>query len=608
MLQDIRDKSQGIVVKIIVGFIVVTFALFGVEALVKSFTSTDKVAKVDGTDITRAQMLQQADLQRRQLIAMSNGHVNPAMLQENVLQKNALNELIQGALIDNQIASLKLGVSDGQVNSYLLQNPQFQTDGKFDQTKYVNFIRTLGFTPLAFKNRVRESILSQQLERGVVNSDFVLPYQVDSIAQLQSQERSFDYVKFSLADQSEKTRVTDKELKAYYDEHKNEFKTPEQVKINYVELTAADFANKVKVTNEDLQEAYKAFVAGLPKEERKASHILIDNTHTEKQAKAILDKIKAQLAKGVSFADLAKEYSDDIGSKKKGGELGYITQGTMVKPFEDALFSMKKGQVKEVKTKFGWHLIKLEAIKDPKVPSLADKKAALEKQIVAKKAQEALFAAHENISDLAYASDQLKPLANEYGVKVQTSNYFSRDGGNNAITSNASVISAAFGDTVLKDGQNSDLIDLGGNKVVVIHLADHKPESVQSFEQAKKEVTSKLVQSKAEAAIMAQAKAAETAPSTKWTSVKLAKRGQDEIASLAFTMAQPEGKPVMDIKKLDDGDLVLIRLNKVQAGSDKASDRQEQAYGQYLRETESKMNLTSQNEWLKSKADIETNL
>ncbi|MBJ7553179.1 SurA N-terminal domain-containing protein [Marinomonas spartinae] len=608
MLQDIRDKSQGIVVKIIVGFIVVTFALFGVEALVKSFTSTDKVAKVDGTDITRTQMLQEADLQRRQLIAMSNGQVNPAMLQENVLQKNALNDLIQGALVDNQIASLKLGVSDGQVDSYLLQNPQFQTDGKFDQTKYVNFIRTLGFTPLAFKNRVRESILAQQLERGVVNSDFVLPYQVDSIAQLQSQERSYDYVKFSLADQAEKTNVTDKELKAYYDEHKNEFKTPEQVKINYVELTPADFADKVKVTDADLQEAYKAFVAGLPKEERKASHILIDNTHTEKQAKAILDKIKAQLAKGVSFAELAKEYSDDIGSKKQGGELGYITQGTMVKPFEDALFSMKKGQVKEVKTKFGWHLIKLEAIKDPKVPSFEEKKAALEKQVVAKKAQEALFAAHENISDLAYASDQLKPLANEYGVKVQTSNYFSRDGGSSAITSNAAVISAAFGETVLKDGQNSDLIDLGDNKVVVIHLADHKPESVQSFEQAKKEVTSKLVQEKAEAAIMAQAKAAETSPNTKWTSVKLAKRGQDEIASLAFTMAHPEGKPVVAIKTLEDGDLVLIRLNKVQAGSDKASDSQEQAYGQYLRETESKMNLISQREWLKSKADIETNL
>lgn len=605
MLQDIRDKSQGMIVKVIIGFIIVTFALFGVEALVKSFSTSDKVAEVDGTDITRAQMLQAADLQRRQLISMSNGQIDPAKLQENVLQKEALNVLINKTLLINQAKSIKLGVSDAQVDNILLQSPEFQTNGKFDQTKYLNFVRMQGYTPLALKTQLKESILMRQATNAVAASDFVLPYQLDAIAQLQSQERSYDYVTFSLADQAEKTSVSDAELKAYYDAHKSEFKSPEQVKIDYVVLSPKDFTSKVKVTDADLQDAYKAFVAGLPKEERKAAHILIDTSdRTDKEAKARLEEVEKKLAAGASFASLAKEYSDDIGSKKAGGDLGYITKGTMVKPFEDAVFEMKKGDVKAVKTKFGWHLIKLEDIKDAKVPSFDDKKAELEKAVVAKKASEALFNAHENITDLAYASDQLEPLAKEYGVKVQHSDYFTRDGGTTAITANPSVVNAAYSDTVLKDGQNSNLIELK-DQVVVIHLKDHKPESLQTFEQAQKEVTSKVVQEKAEAAIKAKAEAAKTASNTKWTSVKLAKRGENEVASLAFSMKHPDGKPVVDIKTLENGDLALIRLNKVQAGVDKATDSQAEMYKEYLDKTQSQMDLASQHKWLEDKADID---
>ncbi|MEL0637229.1 SurA N-terminal domain-containing protein [Marinomonas sp. TI.3.20] len=606
MLQDIRDKSQGIVVKIIVGFIVVTFALFGVDALVKSFHTTDKVAEVDGTDITRAQMLQGAETQRRQLISMMGGKIDPALLQENVLQSRAINELIQRALLSNQAKSIGLGVSDEQVNSYLLQAEQFKTDGKFDQTKYLSFINSLGYTPLAFKNRIKEDILIQQTRNAIAGSEIILPYQVDSIAQLQSQERSYDYVKFSLADETEKTSISDKELKAYYDAHQSDFKTPEEVKVNYVVIKSSDFDSKVKVTDAELQDAYKAFVAGSAKEEREASHILIDTSNrTEKQAEARLAEIKAKLAAGAKFADLAKEYSDDIGSKNKGGDLGYIAKGSMVKPFEDTLFSMKKGQVESVQTKFGLHLIKLDAISEAKVPSFADKKAELKKTLLAGKAQDALLTAHENITDLAYASDKLDPLAKEYGLKVQQSAYFSRQGGSSAITSNASVIAAAFSDTVLKDDQNSDLIDINDGEVVVLHLVDHKNEAVKPFADAKAEVASDVVQEKAAAAVKAKADAAKTATDTKWQKVTLAKRGQDEITSLAFTMPHPKDKPVMEVKSLTNGDSVLIRLNKVEAGSDKATDDQKKAYESYLNQTQANMSTQAQEKLLEDNADIE---
>ncbi|REG86490.1 SurA N-terminal domain-containing protein [Marinomonas pollencensis] len=606
MLQDIRDKSQGIVVKIIVGFIVVTFALFGVDALVQSFNSSDKVAEVDGTDITRTQMLQGAETQRRQLISMMGGNVDPALLQENVLQSRAINELIQRALLSNQASALDLGVSDAQVNAYLLQAGQFQTDGKFDQTKYISFINSLGYTPLAFKNRIKEDILIQQTRNAIAGSEFVLPYQVNSIAQLQSQQRSYDYVTFSLADESENTNVSDQELKAYYDAHQEDFKTPEEVKVDYVVLKSSDFKDKVKVTDAELQDAYKAFASGAAQEERDASHILIDtSSRTADEAQQRLAEVKAKLAAGEKFADLAEQYSDDIGSKNAGGELGYIAKGSMVAPFEDTLFGMKKGEVKSVETKFGLHLIKLNAISEAKVASFAEKKAELTNNIMAAKTRDALLGARENITDLAYASDQLDALAKEYGVKVQTSDYFSRQGGSDVLTSNPAVISAAFGDTVLKDNQNSDLIDISDDEVVVIHLNDHQEEAVQSFADAKAEVTSHVVQEKAVASLKAKAEAAKTATGTQWKAVAQAERGQDEVTSLAFTMPYPNEQPVIEVKTLSNGDLALIRLNKVAPGSEQVTDSQKQAYESYLNQTEATMSTQAQQKFLEDSADIE---
>ncbi|NVK74298.1 MAG: SurA N-terminal domain-containing protein [Oceanospirillaceae bacterium] len=606
MLQDIRDKSQGIVVKIIVGFIVVTFALFGVDALVTSFNSSDTVAEVDGVDITRTQMLQGAETQRRQLISMMGGQINPALLEDNVLQRRALDELIQRVVLANEAKNLELGVSDAQVDAYLLQAEQFQTDGQFDQNKYLNFIRSLGYTPLAFKQRIKQDVLIQQPRNAIAGSEFVLPYQVNSVAKLQSQERTYDYVSFSLAKESEQTSVSDAELKAYYKEHAEDFKTPEQVKLNYVVISSSDFNNKVKVTDAELQDAYQASISALAKEERSASHILIDTSdRSDEQAQKRLDEVKAKLKSGAKFADLAKQYSDDIGSNNDGGKLGFIQKGIMGDAFDDALFSMKKGEVKSIKDQYGYHLIKLDDISKPDVPSFASEKEALEQKLMEDKARDALLTAHEDITDLAYASDKLDAIAKEYGVDVLQSSYFGRDGGADEVTSNPAVIAAAFGPTVLEDGQNSNLIELGDDKVVVVHLNDHKPEALQSYEETKEQVASIVVQEKAVKSLREKAEAAENASSTVWTSVKDAKRGQDEITSLAFSLPHPEGKPVVEVKGLSNGDLVLIRLNKVDSGNAEVPENQKLAYERYLNQTQATLSTRAQQDLLKNNAKIE---
>ncbi|GGN32726.1 MULTISPECIES: SurA N-terminal domain-containing protein [Marinomonas] len=606
MLQDIRDKSQGIVVKIIVGFIVVTFALFGVDALVQSFNSSDTVAEVDGVDISRTQMLQGAETQRRQLISMMGGQVNPALLEDNLLQRRALDELIQRVVLTNQAQGLGLGVSDEQVNAYLLQAEQFQTDGQFDQNKYLNFIRSLGFTPLAFKERIKQDVLIQQPRNAIAGSEFVLPYQVNSVAQLQSQQRSYDYVSFSLASESENTNVSEEELQAYYEANKDNFKTPEQVKVNYVVVSSADFYSKVNVTDAELQDAYQASIAGLTQEERSASHILIETSdRSDADAQKRVEEIEEKLNAGEAFADLAATYSDDIGSKDDGGNLGYVEKGTIDQAFDDALFSMQKDEVRTVKTQFGYHIIKLDDITQPDVPSFASLEADLKQKLLEDKARDALLTAHEDITDLAYASDKLDAIAKEYGVDVLQSAYFGRDGGSDEISSNPAVIAAAFDVPVLEDGQNSNLIELNEDQVVVIHLNDHKPESFQSYEETKEQVASIVVQNKAVESLRAKAEAAKDAEGTAWSSVSDAQRGQDEMTSLAFSMPHPDDKPVVAIKGLSNGDLALIRLNKVDIGSDVAPDEQQLAYERYLNQTQATLSTQGLQDFVKNNAKIE---
>ncbi|MBD5771596.1 SurA N-terminal domain-containing protein [Marinomonas colpomeniae] len=606
MLQDIRDKSQGIVVKIIVGFIVVTFALFGVDALVTSFNSSETVAEVDGVEITRTQMLQGAETQRRQLISAMGSQITPELLEDNLLQRRALDELVQRAVLANQATELGLGVSDAQVDAYLLQSEQFQTNGQFDQNKYLNFIRSLGFTPLAFKERIKQDVLIQQPRNAIAGSEFVLPYQVNGISTLQSQERSYDYVSFSLADESENTSVSDDELLAYYEANKESFKTPEQVKVNYVVISSTDFYSKVKITDAELQDAYQASISGFSSEERLASHILIETSdRSDEDAQKRLSEIQEKLNSGVSFVDLAAEYSDDIGSKNDGGNLGYVEKGLIGDEFDAALFSMEKGDVKSVKGQFGYHLIELNDIVSADVPSFASKEAELTQELVATKAKDALLTAHEDITDLAYASDKLDVIAKEYDVDVLQSAYFGRDGGSDEITSSAVVVAAAFDVSVLEDNQNSNLIELNDDQVVVLHLNDHKPEAFQAYEETKEQVTSIVVQNKALASLQEKAEAAKASETTVWSSVVNAKRGQDELTSLAFTLPHPAEEPVMAVKGLSSGDLALIRLNKVEAGQELVSDDQKLAYEQYLNQIQANLSSQGQQSYLQGKATIE---
>lgn len=610
MLQDIRDKSQGIVVKIIVGFIVVTFALFGVDALVTGFTTSDTVAEVDGVEITRTELLQSAEIQRRQLISMMGGQIDPALLEDTLLQRRALEELIQRAVLTNNATEMNLAVSDAQVDQYLVQAEQFQTDGQFDQNKYLNFIRTLGYTPLAFKQRIKQDILLQQGRIALSSSDFVLENQVDQVLKLQNQQRSYDYVRFSLANEVEATQVTDAEIKQYFDENTESFQNPEQVKLDYVIISSVDFQDKVSVSAAELEQAYQAATSGAPQEERLASHILIETNadRNDDQARALAEEIKAKIDSGTKFEVLAKEYSDDLGSKNNGGDLGYVSPGMMVPEFEDVLFSMVVDQVSAVvETEFGFHLIELREISNVDTPTLAELEPELKQEIIDRKAQDALLDAQEDITDLAYASDDLNTLASEYNVNIMHSDWFGRQGGAELISSNAQAIAAAFSPELLEDELNSGLIELNEEQVAIVRINEHKAQSDMSLDEAKQDVQSILLKEKATASLRLKANALMLAQDKSgWEHVELANRGRDDISEIVFKMARPqEDEATTKVEALSDGDLVAISLLQVQDGDTGQDEAQRDYIERYLNQSGVSQTIAAHQAALESAAVVE---
>ncbi|MFT2109615.1 SurA N-terminal domain-containing protein [Marinomonas sp. 2405UD68-3] len=608
MLQNIRDKSHGIVVKIIVGFIVVTFALFGVDALVTGFTSSDTVAEVNGTEITRTDLLQSAEAQRRQLISMMGNQINPALLEDTLLQRRALDELIQRAVLSSNAESLNLGVSDAQVDQYLLQAQEFQTNGQFDQNKYLNFVRSLGYTPITFKNRIRQDVLLQQARSAVTASAFVVPHQVEGIIKLQNQTRTFDYVEFDLATEIGQMSVSQEEIETYFYENPEEFKQEEQVSLSYALIKSSDLQDRIEVTDEELRTEYDAVISSGPSEERLASHILLElsDERSDEQAKALILEIEAKLAAGDSFSELAEIYSDDLGSKRSGGDLGYVEKGIMGDDFDSVLFSMSLDEVQSVETEFGLHLIKLNDVVKVDVASFDELKNQLEEQIVARKVESALLDEHENISDLAYASDVLDSLAQEYNVDIATTDLFGRSGGSDTLTSNPQIISAAFSPQVLEDGQNSNLIELSDNEVIVVRINEHNEESLKSLEDAFEQVKSVLTQQKAVASLQAKADSALlNLDSQLWSNEEAATRGTGEIVELAFTLAHPESAPTTAIKRLSNGNLAVIRLSEIGTKPAENEDEQSVLYERYINQTSAALSIEAQQALLTNAATIE---
>ena len=620
MLQNIRDNSQGWIAKTIIGVIVALMALTGFDAIFQATSTSQDAAKVNGEEITQNELSQAVDMQRRQLMQQLGKDFDASLLDEKLLREAALKGLIDRKLLLQGAENSKFAFSDAALDQVILQTPEFLVDGKFSPERFDQVIRQLGYSRMQFRQMLAQEMLIGQVRAGLAGSGFVTDAQVLAFARLEKQTR--DYASLTIKADPAAVKLTDDEVKAYYDEHAKEFMSPDQVVIDYLELKKASFFDQVSVKDEDLQALYQKETANLS-EQRRAAHILIEvnDKVNEAQAKAKIEEIQARLAKGESFEALAKEFSQDPGSANNGGDLGYAGPGVYDPAFEEALYALNKDQVSApVRTGFGFHLIKLLGVEAPEVPSFASLKDKLTRELKTQQVEQRFVEATKQLEDSSFEASDLAQPAQELKLTVHTSAPFGREGGE-GIAANRAVIQAAFSPEVLDEGANSTAIELDPETVVVLRAKEHrKPEqlpleSVASSirTQLAKEHASAAAKAKADALItsLREGKTALKAPvdGQSWKVSEAVTRGQEGVEPIVlqtlFRMDKPaaKDKPTFSSVTLPNGSLVVLQLSGVNEAA-APTDEEKAQYRRFLASRVGQQDFAAYRKQLETKADI----
>ena len=561
MLQNIRDNSQGTIAKIIVGFIIVTFALFGIESIVALGNSEPAPVTVNGVDIEEMEILRLVEMQKNRFRQQFGDSYDESLFNDGFLRQSAVEQLIEQKVAVTQARELGAYVSTQSIDQAILAAPEFQQDGQFSSDRFKMILRRSALTPLAYRAVLEEQSLVTQLQLGTGLTDTALPFEIERQLALSSEQRDYEYVVFNATELKSDIEISDEQINNYYDANKDRFQTQQQVAVDYVVLNKADLRADIDVDEEEIDFFYQEYLDQINEtEERKSSHILIEITdeRNEDAAEALAQQLSEKARAGEDFAALAKEYSDDIGSKNLGGDLGFNTRGGFIAEFDDALFVMKEGEISSaVQTEFGYHVIKLDAIRKPAVLSRAEKEADIITEIKASQLTELFAEQTEALAAAAFENDTIENLVannSRLGLKAQNTGLFSRSEGK-GIAINPAVRTAAFDEKVSADRELSDIIEISADQVVVIGLSKLVEPEVKPLAQVKAQIESLLLTEKAnqlatEKAESLIANIATDAANVNWVEVNAATFSDAagapaELNTAVFTLPKKAGELTM---------------------------------------------------------------
>ncbi len=495
MLLNIRESLKGTVVAgVVLLLFVVPLVLTGVGGDFLGSAAGTNAASVDGMDISESELRRAVYQRRQQMLSRENVDANADYLKDENLRGPVLEALTQRAAIVASAKNGGMGVSDAEVAKTIREIPDFQIDGKFDSQTYQRLLTTIGYTTTGFKNQLANDLLAAQHRQGIQASAFSTEKELNSLVSLTQQKRSFETLTVPKSLVEEKISVTDEDISAHYEENKNTYIEDEKVSAQYIELNLDHIAASIEVTEEDVKAQYDQEVENFKSTaEYEIAHILLEDG--DEQA-AKIESVKASLAEGKEFAEVASEFSDDGGSKDSGGNLGILTPGIFPEAFEQTVFNMDEGQVSEaVTTDAGIHFIKVLAKKVEEVPTFESRKAVIEKELKLAEAEQIFADNLDILSEMAFSSPDLQAVSDELGIKVKTTTEFTRNRGV-GIANNKGFRDAAFGEEVLDKGYNSTVLELSEKQAVVLRKATHEAERIKSLDEMKTEITQALTEQK----------------------------------------------------------------------------------------------------------------
>ena len=509
MLQAFRTHKRWMMFIAMI-FIIPSFVVTGIYSYNRMSDSENDLATVGDTSITMMDFdnakRQYLDNFRRQM----GQSFKPNMLDTAEARASILAALISDRAISLEIASEYMNVGEADAINLVKQAPAFQRDGKFSTEAYQQFLNSMGKSDEQFVLELRRDLTRQMLLSAVSQTTQASNTVAQRIHDLLTEERTIRTFEIKPTAFLKSVSVTDAESQSYYDQNKSLFAVPESVDIEYVVLSPESYKN-IKASEDDIKTFYEQNLQRFSTpEERRASHILIavNNEKTDADAKKEADEIYKQLQADPSkFAQLAKSKSADPGSARQGGDLGFFQKGMMVPEFDNAVFSGKKGDlVAPVKTQFGYHIIKIVDVKAAQAKPLKEVRGEIEALYQQQAAIRAFAEDAENFSNMVYEqSESLQPVAERFGLKIQTVKNVTRDFEDQLI--NPNVIEALYGFDVLEDKRNSNAIEVASNTLLSARVTAHHKQTVKTFDEVKGDIVATLKNQKATEAARAQGSA-----------------------------------------------------------------------------------------------------
>lgn len=613
MMDRLREGVNSIAVKIILGLIILSFVFAGVGSYITG-GGNNAAAKVGNTEIGRGEFEQAYQNERNRMQSQLGDYfsqmlADPAYVES--FRKSVLDRMINDVLLEQQAESLGLRISDSQIRTMILEMPQFQTAGQFDQEVYQAALRRAGFSPESFAEYMRRDLMRNQLVTALQGSEFVLQGEIDTQSKLIAQTRDIRTVTLSVAELAKSVELTEEEILEYYQQNPLAYTRPEQAKVSYIELSAEALRGKIQVSDEQAEQYYQEHLDKYSTEEqRKVSHILVQGDD-EAKAQAILDELDA----GADFAALAEEKSDDFGSADVGGDLGWIERDVMDPAFEDAAFALENvgDTTGLVKSEFGYHIIKLDELQASKAQPFSEVAAEIKQELLDQEAVDQFYELQTELEKVAFEyPDSLDDSAEAINAKIQTTDFVSQIDAPELLKTPA-VMQAILSPEVKEDGLNSEVIEVAPEHVIVVRVEETRDETVLPLEEVQDQVVAALSAVKAEqqaielgVSLVNELKAGNEAVLAEnnltFSELETIDRSSP-LASSVFAFAKPEAdQPVFGQAKDQNGNIVVVELSKVTADINPAYSTQ---IGAQLERVGNQQDLTNVLNVLRKNADVE---
>ncbi|MBU0455771.1 MAG: SurA N-terminal domain-containing protein, partial [Gammaproteobacteria bacterium] len=591
MLQNIREKSQGWIAWIIVSAVCITFALWGVHSYLYSNAQSQVVAKVNGVKISQQMLESMFNRLRRQQSAQLGSNYNLSQKQSRLLKQVAMKSLVSNLVLSQ--ATVKNGFRAGPdlVENAIATMPVFQVHGMFSSTRFEQVLTSMLFSQEEFFEQLRQTIITNQFKVGMAASEFALPFETDRAIQLVNQKRDLGYVVIPAERFFNQITVSKKEAMDYYKAHQDAFNTKEAVSIEYLELSVPQLMQKIYPTEQQLQQYYKANIATytIPTQWQLAHIFVPVPMHASQkevdQSRTKIDAIAKEIQAGKSFETFAQQFATGM---VQNSSYPWATAAEMNDSVSAVLPNLKHiGDVSNViQTQQGFEIIKLLGKKPSKIRPFAEVKDNVSKAYRQQQAEQQFSNLNDELANQTYEDpDTLNTAAKKLALTIQSTDLFTKEGEHKGLTKNPQIVQAAFSEDVLMQHNNSDPINLGNNSVIVLRIKKHRPSAVKAFDQVEAQIMTHLKTDAADKkaadlgvkllAAMQKGESPEAVMqknNLRWNvkkNVSLRDRSLNPtVLGMVFQMAPPSTQQSVTLqsKSLDNGDFVIVALNKAVPG------------------------------------------